>query len=124
MTNKTRKNSPSREKYDKNHPTVSARILREKRDKLIAVLRSLGISLANLLVSFADAYEIKVKPLDEARREAYEEAKKRFMVTFECKVCGKSIPITSPKAKEAAGRYMAEHGWGHSDCHNKPQQSQ
>jgi hypothetical protein len=123
MTKKTKRKLPSEEKYDKNHPTVSARIPREKRDKLNAVLRSLGVSLANLLVSFADAYEIKVKPLDEARQEASEKAEKRFMVTYECNVCGKSIQITNPNVKKAAGSYMTEHGWGHSGCHSRPQQS-
>ena len=61
------KKTPSRVKYDQNHPTVSARLPKEKRDKLLAVLRSLGLSLANLLVSFADEYEVKVKPINEAR---------------------------------------------------------
>ena len=110
------KKTLSRIKYDQNHPTVSARLPKEKRDKLLAVLRSLGLTLAHLLINFADEYEVKVKPLDEARREGYEEAKNRFIVAYLCRKCGKPIPITSPKAKAAAASYMVEHGWGHTEC--------
>jgi len=114
-----RKKSPSREKYEKENPTVSARLPKEKRDKLLAVLRSLGLNLANLLVSFADEYEVKVKPINEARQAGYEEAKNRYMVTYPCSVCGELIPLTSPKAKQAASRYMTDHGWGHAECHKQ-----
>jgi hypothetical protein len=115
----SKKKAPSREKYEKENPTVSARLPKEKRDKLLAVLRSIGLSLANLLVSFADEYEVKVKPINEARQAGYEEAKNRYMVTYPCSVCGELIPLTSPKAKQAASKYMTDHGWGHAECHKQ-----
>ena len=113
---------PSRKKYEEENPTVSARLPKEERDKLLVVLRSLGLSLANLLVSFADEYEVKVVPLDEARRAGYEEAKNLYMVTFPCRICRGVISITSPKSKEAAAQYMREHGWGHAKCREQRRQ--
>ena len=64
MARKQKNTPPSRKRYDEENPTVSSRLPNEKRDKLRAVLRSLGLSLTNLLVSFADEYEIKVKPIE------------------------------------------------------------
>ncbi len=120
---KSKHQPPSRRKYNQNHPTVSARLPTEERSKLIAVLRSLGLSLPQLLSNFANEFETKVKPLEEARKEGYEEAQKKYMVTFPCSVCGKPTPITGPQAKVAAGKYMTEGHWGHAECHRKSQQS-
>ena len=117
-----KKKSPSRENYEKENPTVSGRMPKEKHDKLLAVLRSLGLSLTNLLVSFADEYEVKVIPINEAKKEGYEEAKNLYMVTFPCDVCGKPIPIKNPKTKEAVSKYMTEHGWAHAECRKRRQQ--
>ena len=122
MESKKRRKPPSREKYERENPTVSARLPRAKRDKLLAVLRSQDLSLANLLISFADEYEVKVRPIGEARQQGYEEAKNHYMVTYPCSVCGKLVLLTSPKAKEAASRYMTEHGWRHAECHKQRQQ--
>jgi len=119
MARKQKNTPPSRKRYDEENPTVSSRLPNEKRDKLRAVLRSLGLSLTNLLVSFADEYEIKVKPIDEAKKEGYEEAKNRYMVPFPCSECGEMIPITGKKAKEAVMEFMIEQGWGHAKCHKQ-----
>ncbi len=122
---KTRKEKtpPSRIKYEKNHPTVSARLPKEKRERLLELLRSLGITLPQLLLHFIDEYEIRVKPVDEARQAGYEEAKKTYMVTYPCAVCGKPLVITSQQAKEAVGKYMTEHGWHHTECPKQKRQS-
>ncbi len=114
-TNKRRK-SPSREKYEKANPTVSARIPKETRAKLYESLRSLGVSLPDALKVLAGEFEVKAKPVEEARKAGFEEAKNLYMVTYNCRKCGEPIPITSPKAKEEAGKYMVEHGWGHKIC--------
>lgn len=114
-----KKTPPSREKYEKENPTISTRLPIEKRDKLLSVLRRLGLSLRNLLIGVADETDIKLKPIDEAWKAGYEEAKKRYMVPYPCSVCGKPLPITSPKAKKAAARYMTDAGWGHTECHRR-----
>ncbi|MFH0941795.1 MAG: hypothetical protein V1823_02065 [Chloroflexota bacterium] len=114
-----RKIPPSRFKYDKNHPTVSARLPKEKHEKLLAVLKSLDVTLPQLLLQFIGEYEVKVKPIDEAGKTGFVEAKNLYMITYPCSVCGKPIPMVGPKAKEIAGKYMAEHGWRHSECHKR-----
>ena len=85
----------------------------------LSVLRRLGLSLRNLLIGVADETDIKLKPIDEAWEAGYEEAKKRYMVPYPYSVCEKLIPITSPKAKKAAGQLMSDAGWGHAECHHR-----
>jgi len=109
MTKKNR--SPSRIKYENNHPTISARLPKDKQEKLLGLLHSQGISLPQLLLHFIDEYEIKIMPI--------EEVKKTYMVTFLCRKCGKPIAITSKQAKEAVSKYMTEHGAGHAECPKK-----
>ena len=114
-----KKKSPSREKYERQNPTVSARVSEETRSKLRAVLPQLGMSLADALKVLADQLEVKAIPIEEAKRLGREEANNLYLVTYPCNVCGKPISITTPKAKEAAARFMAEHGWGHNECHEQ-----
>ncbi len=111
-----RKKSPSREKYEKENPTVSARVPEETRERLRVVLPKLGMSLADALKVLAGELEVKVTPIDEARQAAYEEAKNLHMVTYPCEICGKTIEVMSTKQKEAIRRYMLKYGWGHADC--------
>lgn len=122
MASKQRRKSPSREKYEKENPTVSARLPKETRDRLCGVLAKLGMSLSAALKVLAGDLEVKIRPIDEARQAGYEEAKDRYMITFPCSVCGEMIPITNPKTKEAVSRYMTEHGWAHTECHKRKRQ--
>lgn len=116
MAGKPRKKSPSRSRYENNHPTVSARIPIDKRNSLVVVLERLGLTLAELLVRFADEQEITTRPLAEARKEGFLEAKEMFGVWYPCEKGGRQIPINSPEEKVAAARYMAENGWAHKQC--------
>jgi hypothetical protein len=81
------------------------------------------MTLPDALKVLAGELEVKVVPIDEARRAGYEEAKNLYMVTYPCYICGKPIPITSLKAKEVASRFMTEHGWGHAKCHEERRRS-
>ena len=110
---------PSRKKYEEENPTVSARVPKETRHNLLLNLKKMGMTLPDALKVLAGELELKVKPIDEARKEGYEEAKNLYMVTFPCDVCGKPIPIKNPKTKEAVSKYMTEHGWAHAECHKR-----
>jgi len=114
-----KKKSPSREKYEKENPTVSGRMPKEKRDKFYANLAKSGRTVSDALNSLADDLELKVRPIDEAMKASYEEAKNLYMVTFPCDVCDEPILITNLKTKEAVSKYMTEHGWGHAECHKR-----
>jgi antitoxin component of RelBE/YafQ-DinJ toxin-antitoxin module len=119
-----KKRSPSRERYERENPTVSARIPKETRLKLLSNLKKLGMTLPDALKLLAGELEIKLIPIDEARQAGYEEAKNQFVVTYQCSVCGKSIELSNPKAKEYASNCMTDRGWGHAECHRRRQQSQ
>jgi predicted RNA-binding Zn-ribbon protein involved in translation (DUF1610 family) len=111
-----KKMAPSRERYEKQNPTVSARMPIDKRNRLMVVLERLGLTLTQLLIKFADEQEITTRPLAEARKQGFLEAKEMFAVYYPCPKCGKQIPINGVEAKAAAAQYMAEHGWAHRQC--------
>lgn len=117
------KRSPSRIKYEMSHPTVSARVTVETKEKLLVGLKTLGMSLPEAFRILAGELEIKTIPVEEARKAGYEEAKKLYAVTYPCSVCGGTIPIRGPEAKEAASGYMTEHRWGHKECHKRARNS-
>jgi len=51
-----KKKYASKDRYDKNHPIVSARLTTEVRDKLRTVLKRQGITLADALTTLANVY--------------------------------------------------------------------
>lgn len=55
----------------------------------------------------------------EAYKQGYSEAEVRFKVIYRCSVCGKPIAIESQQAMQSATKYMTEHRWAHSECHEK-----
>jgi deoxycytidylate deaminase len=112
-----KKKTPSRERYEKNNPTVSARVSRETRDKLLQSLAELGMSLSDALKILAGELEIETVSIEEARKKGFDQAKKLYMVTHPCSVCGEPTVITTPEEKGAVSLYMREYGWGHKKCH-------
>ena len=107
---------PSREKYEKENPTVSARVPKETRDRLLVNLAKLGMTLPDALKVLAGELEVKAIPIDEARQKGYEEARNRYTVTYSCYICGKPIAITSPETKKVVSNFLTTHGWGHLKC--------
>ncbi|MFH0768833.1 MAG: hypothetical protein V1932_04625 [Chloroflexota bacterium] len=116
MAAKPRKKSPSRNRYEKGNPTVSARMPTNKRDKLFVVLVRLSLTLAQLLIRFADEMEIKTRPLEEVRKEGFQQARKIYRVYYPCQKCGRQILINTPEERAAASKYMVENGWSHQQC--------
>jgi hypothetical protein len=88
----------------------------EARDKLRANLAKLGMTISDALMVLAGELEIRVIPIDEARKQGYQEAAKRYMVTYLCFECGKPIAITNPETKNFISKFLTEHGWGHEKC--------
>jgi hypothetical protein len=111
---------PSRIKYDKNHPPISARLPIEVRDKLRLTLKSRGITLPKLLTSLANGAEIKIIPAEGAKRADFKNgftaASEYYGVPYKCCKCGQDVIINSPEEKEAASKLMTQAGWGHSNC--------
>jgi len=111
---------PSRIKYDKNHPTVSARLPIEIRDNLRTMLESQGITLAKVLISLANGAEIKEPSGEGEKKPGYldgiNRARKLYGISYKCSKCGQLVVIDTPEEKEAASNLMTEAGWGHRDC--------
>lgn len=119
--------TPSRIKYEREHPTVSFRVSKELFDRLEAVKKAEGKSNTDVLKAGVGLLEVKVREEEEVRLEGYKdgydkgyrEAKARYQVTYQCKVCRERITVDSLREREAVKRYMREHGWGHADCVNR-----
>jgi deoxycytidylate deaminase len=87
----------------------------------MTVLAKSDLTMADILKNIADELELKVKPIEEVKKQGYEEARKLFMVTFPCDVCGKPVAIIGPRIKQIVSDYIAEseYSWGHKKCHEQ-----
>jgi hypothetical protein len=119
-----KKKSPSRDRYDKENPTVSGRMPKEKRDKFYANLAKSGRTVSDALNSLANELELKVIPIDEVRQQIFDEGMEYGMeaiddlyaVKYPCSKCGKEMVVTDENEKKAIRDFMIENGWHHGDC--------
>jgi mRNA-degrading endonuclease RelE of RelBE toxin-antitoxin system len=116
----TKKKSPSRIKYETSHPTVSARIPIEIKEKVIANLKSLDMNMADAFKKLAGELEEKAKPIELMKKAEYKAgyraAKNYYAVPYQCSKCGQIIVINSPEEKESASILMTAEGWRHATC--------
>ena len=116
----TTKKRPSRIKYETSHPTVSARIPIEIKEKIIANLKTLDMNMADAFKKLAGELEEKAKPIELVKKAAYKAgykaAKNYYGVPYPCSKCEQTIVINTPEEKEAASKLMTEAGWGHETC--------
>ena len=126
---KAKRKAPSRVKYEQAHPTVSGRVSREVYDRLRAATEAKGMSFADALkvglglieVQVAAEAKVRWQGHDVGYKKGYSEAGQLYKVTYPCKVCGKTIMVTSLAEKQAISKYMREQGWGHGACHKGTQ---
>ena len=127
MLKSKKKRTPSRIRYEQSRPTFSFRIYKDLDERIREVKKAEGISNTNIVEAGVGLFEVKVSKDEEAKRQGYEEGFKKgyeeaeelYKVTYPCKICRRTLVVTSAKAKEAIRRYMLEHGWGHADCINR-----
>ena len=116
----TKKKSPSRIKYETSHPTVSARIPIEIKEKVIANLKTLDMNMAGAFKKLAGELEEKAKPIDLMKKAEYKAgyraAKNYYAVPYQCSKCGQITVINTPEEKEAASILMTAEGWRHETC--------
>jgi hypothetical protein len=67
------KKTPSRIRYEQNHPTISFRVSRELYDWLQAVKKAEGKSITEVLKVGVGLLEVKGRKEKEIRDQAYEE---------------------------------------------------
>ena len=119
--------TPSRLRYEREHPTVSFRISKELHDRLQIVKEAEGKSTTDVLKVGVGLLEVKVRQEKEIQVQAYEEgwekgvaeAEELYAVPYRCSRCGKEIVVTTDEEKRAIKTYMREHGWGHAECINR-----
>ena len=67
------KQTPSRIKYEQNHPTVSFRVSKELYERLQAVKKAEGKSITDVLKVGVGLLEVKIRKEKEIRVQAYDE---------------------------------------------------
>ncbi len=125
MKDKKKKTSPSRARYEKDHPTVSCRLPKEMFEDLETVRKNEGKSLADVIkiglgllkVKSAKDDDIRNQGIEEGFKAGFSDAKNIYMVVYPCSVCDGMMEVRSAKEKEAIAQYMQEHNWGHDSCH-------
>lgn len=127
MARRKKNKPPARDRYEKSHPVISFRVDKELYDRLKAVKKVEGRSMADILKAGLGLIEVKIRTekeiwqqgYDEGQLNGYELAESEYKVTYPCSICGKSIEVTTDEEKKAIATYMREHGWGHADCINR-----
>ncbi len=127
MAKATKRKAPSRVRYEQSHPTVSCRVSKDIYDRLTQAKQADGKSFADILKQGLGIVQEGVKKQAEARKKGYDqghmagfaEAKARYLVTYLCSVCGKTIEVTTENEKAAISQLMTEKGWRHGTCVGK-----
>ena len=108
---------PSRIRYERSHPVVSFRIDRELNARLKYLLGLSGQSIADFFRVALERQEAdQVAIFQQGYQRGFEEAKERYLVTFQCCVCDKTIEVTSAECKEIAGTCLSKIGAVHVSC--------
>jgi uncharacterized protein (DUF4415 family) len=124
MAKDKKKKTPSRLRYEQNHPTVSYRVSKDLYDSLQAVMKAEGKSVTDVLRAGVNLLEVKVRREKEIREEAYlagrlkgfDDAQRKYSVSYTCSTCGELIVVDSKEEKDFIKTKMSESGWGHSNC--------
>ena len=112
-----RRVSPSRIRYERDNPTVSARVSRETYNRLNALKEQSNKSLGDILREALEVQEPATKAANiRGYRLGYAEAEQLYRVEYRCDVCNGRLTIYDDDAKQAAAEYMRQHGWRHSSC--------
>jgi hypothetical protein len=107
---------PSRIKYEKSHPTISVRVSRELYDGLKNLMKITGKSMGDVL---REALDKQMPSAKKAYQSGYDAGKDLFAVSYHCYLCGEQMTVWSKEQKEAAAQYMKSHGWSHTECIRK-----
>lgn len=107
---------PSRIRYEKSHPVIAIRVDKETAKRLRDLAKESGKSLAALIKENLDLQEGEYC---EVWGKGYDEGEKENQIWYYCAVCSERINVEpGSDSHKAVIKYMKEHGWGHSACHN------
>ena len=121
-----KKKSPSRERYEQNHPTRSFRTSKELDDRIEAIKKTENMSFTDIVKVAVGHIEVKVRAEEEVRQEAYdkgwedgiEAAEGLYAVSCTCSKCGKKKTVIDDDEKQALRRFMMANRWHHADCND------
>lgn len=126
MVKKQKGSPPSRRRYEEVNPVASCRVPRKVHERLEAVKKSTGASMAKVLMAGLGLFEVKVRAEEEIRQQAYDEGWEKgvnstwdlLAVTYPCAKCGKEMTVTTEEEKKAIRKFMIASGWHHGDCNH------
>lgn len=111
---------PSYYRYQREHPTVTVRLTKDLKEMLDKVKGNMSYADIVRKILRNDFKEIYEKAYEEGYVEGYNDAFKDYAIWYYCVVCGKPIYVRpNSSSHKAIIEYMREHGWGHSECHEK-----
>ena len=110
-----RRKTPSRERYERDHPVVAIRVTQEMLMEMEA-LRARGRSWGDILRVGLGRQTAADRSLEEARRQGYAEGRARFSIAFPCSVCGQPIEVETPNVKEFVAKALMQARWVHAAC--------
>ncbi len=111
-----RKIPPSKIRYDKENPIISIRLSKSLKEALDDVRedKSYAMFIKELLQK-----EIDLKVHASGYRKGFDEAIKRFRISYPCCVCEKEIHLLPDEADTKAAIELLEGTWGHDECIGK-----
>lgn len=108
---------PSRIKYNEGHPTISVRVSRELYLRLQELKRLSGKTVGDVVREAMQTQGASAKAsYQRGHKAGFAAAEQQYRVDYHCSVCGGTLTLESATAKQAAARYMREHGWRHNKC--------
>ena len=107
---------PAKIKYDQGHPIISIRLTPDLKKKLEELNIAGHKSVADFLKK---AVELQTPSLKSAYIKGYQAAQSKYVVNYNCCVCGKKLTIDTRDEQKAAAQYMKDAGWAHSKCLEK-----
>ena len=113
---KMRHQPPSKIKYNQTHPTLSIRVSQDLYDQLKELREKSGKSLGDIL---REALDKQAPSTNKAFQRGFNKARRQFVVTYRCSICGGPIEVTTGREKQEIVEYMRSEGWAHGGCLNK-----
>jgi predicted DNA-binding protein len=113
----TRRKPPSRVRYEKTHPVVSARLGMDDYKRLREILETEGKSFAQFLREIINKAKVKYS---KAYQLGYNIGKGEWQIWYHCSICGERINVTpNGESHKALMEYLEGEGWGHASCHEE-----
>ena len=117
---------PSQVKYRQENPVIGIRLTKSLKEILDSLRGDISYSefIRTVLTTKEEqleeigiqAYERGYK---EGHKDGYDEAVKKYRITFTCEYCDEEIPIIGKEAQKVARNAVVKAGFKHKDCPKK-----